>query len=83
MSLTGKIDVSQAQSSEDFGKGEIVATGKAHDATRIEHELTMKDAFKLYRPAIGWSFLFSLGVIMVLTFSTTAVIAEANRAGWF
>ncbi len=37
---------------------------RARDATLVEHTLTVKDAFKLYRPAIGWSFLFSLGVIM-------------------
>lgn len=29
-----------------------------------QHELTVKDSFRLYRPAIAWSFLFSLGVIM-------------------
>ncbi len=37
---------------------------RARDATLAEHALTVKDAFKLYRPAIGWSFLFSLGVVM-------------------
>lgn len=37
---------------------------RARDATLIEHTLTVKGAFKLYRPAIGWSLLFSLGVIM-------------------
>ena len=37
---------------------------RARAATLVEHTLTVKDAFKSYRPAIGWSFLFSLGVIM-------------------
>lgn len=37
---------------------------RARDATLVEHTLTVKDAFRLYRPAISWSFLFSLGVIM-------------------
>ncbi|KAK5129283.1 hypothetical protein LTR04_005098, partial [Oleoguttula sp. CCFEE 6159] len=37
---------------------------KARDATEQEHALSIREAFRLYRPAIGWSFLFSLGVIM-------------------
>lgn len=52
------------QTSNEVGKGDVFTIEKAQDATRIEHDLTLKEAFRLYRPAIGWSFLFSLGVIM-------------------
>ena len=46
------------------GIEQIRTAKRARDATLAEHTLTVKDAFKLYRPAIGWSFLFSLGVVM-------------------
>ena len=42
-------------------KGEIL---HAQEATHLQHSITLKDAFRLYRPAIAWSFLFSLGVVM-------------------
>lgn len=45
------------------GMGDVVVD-RARDATLVEHSLTVREAFRLYRPAIGWSFLFSLGVIM-------------------
>lgn len=32
--------------------------------TAAQHALSVKDGFRLYAPAIGWAFLFSLGVIM-------------------
>lgn len=44
------------------GNGNTVE--QARLATIQQHDLTLRDAFRLYRPAIGWSFLFSLGVIM-------------------
>lgn len=44
--------------------GETLLTQKAQDARTTEHELSLKDAFRLYPKAIAWSFLFSLGVIM-------------------
>ena len=37
---------------------------QARQAIQEQHDLTFKEALKLYQPAIGWSFLFSLGVIM-------------------
>lgn len=43
---------------------EVLLTQKVQDARTTEHELSIKDTFRYYRPAIGWSFLFSLGVIM-------------------
>ncbi|KAI9815477.1 MAG: hypothetical protein M1827_002611 [Pycnora praestabilis] len=55
--------ISQPSSSEN-GVGQIFDLQKARDATAAEHSLTVKGAFRLYAPAIGWSFLFSLGVIM-------------------
>lgn len=42
----------------------VLTAERARDATLAEHALTVRDAFTLYKPAIGWSFLFSLGVIM-------------------
>lgn len=37
---------------------------KVIEARTTEHSLSLRDVFRYYRPAIGWSFLFSLGVIM-------------------
>ena len=51
------------QRSYAAGPGDVVVD-RARDATLAEHTLTVREAFRLYRPAIGWSFLFSLGVIM-------------------
>lgn len=48
----------------DFSKGDVLAVSQARDAAIAQHDLTLKQALKYYRPAIGWSFLFSLGVIM-------------------
>lgn len=45
-------------------KLDIGTVENAQQATRLQHELTLREAARLYRPAIGWSFLFSLGVIM-------------------
>lgn len=41
-----------------------VVLDQARQATLQQHDLTLSQAFKYYRPAIGWSLLFSLGVIM-------------------
>ena len=48
----------------DGGMDQVLTVERAKDATLAEHALTVGDALRLYRPAIGWSFLFSLGVIM-------------------
>jgi MFS transporter, SP family, general alpha glucoside:H+ symporter len=48
----------------DSAKGDITAVEHAQLAGRDQHNLTLREALKYYRPAIGWSFLFSLGVIM-------------------
>ena len=62
---------------------QIVTIERARDATRTEHTLTVKDAFRLYRPAIGWSLLFSLGVIMAgfdpQIISTLAAIPQFQK----
>lgn len=45
--------------------GDIIASSKAaKEAALAEHSYTVTQAFKLFRPAIGWCFLFSLGVVM-------------------
>jgi SP family general alpha glucoside:H+ symporter-like MFS transporter len=44
--------------------GKVLLTQQAQDARVTEHELSIKDTFRLYPKAIAWSFLFSLGVIM-------------------
>lgn len=37
---------------------------QAEDAAAAEHALTIKDAIRLYTPAIFWSLLFALGVVV-------------------
>ena len=53
---------------EDVLKGDIkvgALTGdEARLATAQEHSLTFREAIRLYPKAIGWSFFFSLGIIM-------------------
>lgn len=41
-----------------------IIMNRVRDATLIEHTLTVREAFQLYKSAISWSFLFSLEVIM-------------------
>lgn len=41
-------------------RGQILTVEKARNATEHERALSVKEAFRLYRPAIGWLFLFSL-----------------------
>lgn len=36
----------------------------ARDATDLEHNLTLRDSFRLYPKAIGFSLLFSTAIIM-------------------
>lgn len=36
----------------------------ARDATELEHNLTLRDSFRLYPKAIGFSLLFSTAIIM-------------------
>jgi SP family general alpha glucoside:H+ symporter-like MFS transporter len=48
----------------DTGVGEVALAKRANDARAVEHSLSLKEAFVYYRPAVGWSLLFSLGVIM-------------------
>ena len=54
----------QRQVSQQVGESNIITAEKARDATATEHSLTVREAFRLYSPAVGWSFLFSLGVIV-------------------
>ncbi|KAK4984081.1 hypothetical protein LTR66_005852 [Elasticomyces elasticus] len=46
-------------------QGQVFSTSAAaQDAVAAEHSYTVREAFFLFRPAIGWCFLFSLGVVM-------------------
>ena len=59
--------VTTTQDHHQVSKGEIFnleQAQQAQQATQKQHDLTFQEAVKLYRPAIGWSFVFSLGVIM-------------------
>jgi SP family general alpha glucoside:H+ symporter-like MFS transporter len=53
-----------SEASNDTPKSQVDTVDYARDAALKQHELTLSQAIKYYRPAIGWSFLFSLGVIM-------------------
>ncbi|KAK5129219.1 hypothetical protein LTR08_003743 [Meristemomyces frigidus] len=57
-------DTAADTTTTDVRKGDIITLEEARRAAETQHDLTLKDALKYYRPAIGWSFLFSLGVIM-------------------
>ncbi len=52
----------------DILKGGIVvgtiAGDEARQATENEHNLSFRDAVRLYPASIGWSVFFSLGIIM-------------------
>lgn len=48
----------------DIANGDVTIVKGARDARNVEHNLSLRDAFTAYRPAIGWAFVFSLGVIM-------------------
>jgi SP family general alpha glucoside:H+ symporter-like MFS transporter len=53
-----------SQTDADVSTGDVTTVKGARDARAVEHNISLKDAFTAYRPAIGWAFLFSLGVIM-------------------
>lgn len=57
-------DVVEKTDPKDVTKGEVLTLSQARQAVETQHDLSLRDALKYYRPAIGWSFLFSLGVIM-------------------
>jgi hypothetical protein len=40
---------------------------EVREVIELEHALTFREAMSLYPKAIGWSFYFSLGVIMLGT----------------
>jgi sugar porter (SP) family MFS transporter len=46
-------------------EGTILDLQQARDATAIEHTLSIKQALRVYAPAIVWTFLFSMGNVMV------------------
>jgi MFS family permease len=48
-----------------LNEGSIVNLQQARDATAIEHTLSIKQALRVYSPAIVWTILFSLGNVMV------------------
>jgi len=52
----------------DILKGDIaigtIAGEEVREATDNEHNLSFRDAVRLYPKAIGWSMFFSLGIIM-------------------
>jgi SP family general alpha glucoside:H+ symporter-like MFS transporter len=41
-----------------------VENAEARQATQLEHALTLRDCFRLYRKAIAFSLLFSTAIIM-------------------
>jgi SP family general alpha glucoside:H+ symporter-like MFS transporter len=41
---------------------------EVREVIELEHTLTFREAMSLYPKAIGWSFYFSLGVIMLGAF---------------
>jgi SP family general alpha glucoside:H+ symporter-like MFS transporter len=59
-----KAPIGESISPPDAVLGEVVLTQNVKVARTTEDELSIKDTFRYYRPAIGWAFLFSLGVIM-------------------
>ncbi|KAI1624125.1 hypothetical protein EDD37DRAFT_630235 [Exophiala viscosa] len=46
-------------------QGDVVNLQQARDATAIEHTLSIKQALRVYAPAIIWVMLFSMGNVMV------------------
>ncbi|KAK5127324.1 hypothetical protein LTR85_006663 [Meristemomyces frigidus] len=48
----------------DIDVGDVTLIKQARDARTTEHNLSLREALVSYRSAIGWSFVFSLGVIM-------------------
>lgn len=48
----------------DIDVGDVTVIKQARDARATEHNLSLGEAFVSYRSAIGWAFVFSLGVIM-------------------
>ena len=71
-------DIGAAATTLDVSKGDIITLDQARRATEKQHDLTLKDALKLYRPAIGWSFLFSLGVIVGAWHGYCHLLEHAN-----
>lgn len=57
-------DVAKADGTSNVPEYEGKLTQRAIEARTTEHSLSLRDVFRYYRPAIWWSFLFSLGVIM-------------------
>lgn len=45
---------------------------EVREVIELEHTLTFREAMSLYPKAIGWSFYFSLGVIMLGTIKSIA-----------
>ena len=46
---------------------------EVREVVELEHALTFREALSLYPKAIGWSFYFSLGVIMLCTMRSANV----------
>ncbi|MCJ1314351.1 hypothetical protein MMC25_008032 [Agyrium rufum] len=79
-------EVSAVQGNRHIEKGDLITLEQAQKATQKQHDLTLVQAMKLYRPAIGWSFLFSLGVITAgfdpqLVGTLVAIPAFQNKFG--
>ena len=53
-----------ARVEEVHEKGDEDTKANARNATEREHSLSLRDAFKLYPKAIGFSLLFSTAIIM-------------------
>lgn len=60
-----KVDQEATSKRDSVKVGEVFAASSgAREAAILEHSYSVREAFHLFRPAIGWCFLFSLGVVM-------------------
>ncbi|KAI9652990.1 MAG: hypothetical protein M1821_007743 [Bathelium mastoideum] len=58
-------EIPRAEPSARLLRGQEIDVIAAAESTQTEHDLDFKTAIKLYPKAVGWSFFFSLGVIML------------------
>ncbi|KAI9842602.1 MAG: hypothetical protein M1837_007040 [Sclerophora amabilis] len=62
-SAAKSVQMEQSQG-EEHAEAKGLTLERARDATGMEHALTVSEAMRLHGPALRWSFLFSLGVVM-------------------
>lgn len=65
MSTEAKLDSAQVEMvPTNDAKGAAQQKSDAREATSREHDLSIRDAFKLYPKAVAFSVLFSTAIIM-------------------